>query len=238
MDTLAALRDAAPEDELFLILGGDQAGRAAGAGASRSACSSWRRWPACRAASSPRERDPAELAGLGGADRIRFFDMPRVDISSTLVRERASRGEPIRYLVPDSVVDYIVSNGPLRGEALTAEPTTVDSAALAQRIAEIAADRKAIDLRVLDLRGIVSYTDFFVICTGNTERQTKAIHDALHKELKDVEGLLPRRSEGDREARWILLDYLDCVVHIFTPDAREYYRLDQLWGEAPQVAVG
>ena len=121
---------------------------------------------------------------------------------------------------------------------MTTEPKTVDSVALARRIADIAADRKAIDLRVLDLRGIVSYTDFFVICTGNTERQTKAIHDAVRKELKDSEGLLPRRSEGDREARWILLDYLDCVVHIFTPDAREYYRLDQLWGEAPQVAVG
>jgi ribosome-associated protein len=121
---------------------------------------------------------------------------------------------------------------------MPAEAQQLESAALARRVADIAADRKAIDLRVLDLRGIVSYTDFFVICTGNTERQTKAIHDAIHKELKDSAGLLPRRSEGDREARWILLDYLDCVVHIFTPEAREYYRLDQLWGEAPQVAVG
>ena len=121
---------------------------------------------------------------------------------------------------------------------MPAPAQTLDSAALARRIADIASDRKAIDIRVLDLRGIVSYTDFFVICTGNTERQTKAIHDAVHKELKDNEGLLPRRSEGEREARWILLDYLDAVVHIFTPDAREYYRLDQLWGEAPQVAVG
>jgi ribosome-associated protein len=117
-------------------------------------------------------------------------------------------------------------------------PVSVDSEVLARRIAEIAADRKAIDIRVLDLRGIVSYTDFFIVCSGNTERQTKAIHDAVHKELKDAEGLLPRRSEGEREARWILLDYLDCVVHIFTPEAREYYRLEQLWGEAPQVAVG
>ena len=72
-------------------------------------------------------------------------------------------------------------------------------------------------MRVIDLRGIVSYTDFFVICSGNTERQTKAIHDAIHQELKNEEGLLPRRAEGQREARWILLDYLDCVVHIFTP---------------------
>ncbi|MFL5865473.1 MAG: ribosome silencing factor [Thermoleophilaceae bacterium] len=120
----------------------------------------------------------------------------------------------------------------------SAENQTLDAAALAERIATIAADKKARDIRVIDLRGIVSYTDFFVICTGNTERQTKAIHDAVREALKDGEGLLPRRTEGDREARWILLDYLDAVVHIFTPEAREYYRLEQLWGEAPSRALG
>ena len=115
---------------------------------------------------------------------------------------------------------------------------TVDSTALAERIAAIAADRKAIDIRVIDLRGIVSYTDFFVICSGNSERQTKAIQDAIYQSLKDDQGLLPRRSEGSGESRWILLDYLDVVAHIFTPEAREYYRLEQLWGEAPARSVG
>ena len=113
----------------------------------------------------------------------------------------------------------------------------VDSAALADRIAEIASDRKAIDIRVLDLREIVSYTDRLVICTGNTERQTKAVYDALHRELKDRHGLLPRRVEGEREARWILMDYLDCVAHLFTPEARAFYRMDQLWGDAPARVV-
>ncbi len=110
---------------------------------------------------------------------------------------------------------------------------TLAPEALANRIAEIASDRKAVEIRILDLRGIVSYTDYFVICSGNTERQTKAIHDAINEELKKGHGLLPRRVEGAREARWVLMDYLDCVVHIFTPDARAYYRLEQLWGEAP-----
>ena len=59
----------------------------------------------------------------------------------------------------------------------------------------------------------------------------------MHQELKDVEGLLPRRAEGVREGRWILLDYLDCVLHVFTPEAREYYRLDNLWGEVPARSV-
>jgi ribosome-associated protein len=113
-----------------------------------------------------------------------------------------------------------------------------ESHALAERIAAIASDKKAIDIRVIDLREVVGYTDYFVICSGNTDRQTKAIHDAIYKELKDWKRVLPRRVEGEREARWILMDYLDCVVHIFTPDARAFYRLEQLWGEAPVESVG
>ena len=108
--------------------------------------------------------------------------------------------------------------------------------ALVERIVSVASDRKAIDIRVLDVRGIVGYTDWFVICSGNTERQTKAIHDTVYESLK-AEGVLPRRVEGAREARWVLMDYLDAVVHIFTPDAREFYRLEQLWGEAPSREV-
>ena len=79
-----------------------------------------------------------------------------------------------------------------------------------------------------------------MICTGNTERQTKAIHDGDPRgaEGRRDERCCPRRVEGDREARWILMDYLDVVVHIFTPDAREYYRLEKLWGEAPARSVG
>ena len=116
-----------------------------------------------------------------------------------------------------------------------AEP--LDSGALADRIAAICSDRKAIDLLVVDLRGMVGYTDYFVVCTGNTERQTKAIHDAVYRELKDDLGLLPRRAEGAGEARWILLDYLDVVLHVFTPQAREFYRLENLWGDAPSRSV-
>ena len=124
-------------------------------------------------------------------------------------------------------------DGTEAGAALAAS-----SAALAERIAGIASDRKAGDIRVIDLKGVVSYTDYFVVCSGNTERQTKAIHDAVHKALKDEAGLLPCRVEGEREARWILMDYLDCVLHVFTPEARSYYRLEQLWGEAPARSVG
>ena len=108
---------------------------------------------------------------------------------------------------------------------------------MAQQVAAYAADKKAIDLTVLDVRGILGYTDFFVICTGNTERQVKSIHDGINESMKKERGELPRRVEGLPEARWVLLDYLDVVVHILTPEAREYYRLEQLWGEAPRQDV-
>jgi ribosome-associated protein len=109
---------------------------------------------------------------------------------------------------------------------------------LASLVAAYAADVKAIDPVELDLRDVLGYTDYFVIATGNTDRQTKAIHDRIHQGMKKEHGLLPRRVEGLAEARWILMDYLDVIVHIFTPEAREFYRLEQLWGEAPKRAVG
>jgi ribosome-associated protein len=115
------------------------------------------------------------------------------------------------------------------------------SEALARRIAAVALDRKARDVVVLDMRDVVAYTDFLVIATGNTERQTQAIEDAIYRELKAGDGghgTTPERVEGKPESRWILMDYLDCVVHIFTPAARDYYRLETLWGEVPALEVG
>lgn len=112
---------------------------------------------------------------------------------------------------------------------------------LARRIAGVALDKKARDVTVLDMRGVVTYTDFLVIATGNTERQTKAIEDAIYQDMKhgaDGPHRVPERVEGATEARWILMDFLDVVVHVFTPAARDYYRLETLWGEVPALEVG
>jgi ribosome-associated protein len=106
---------------------------------------------------------------------------------------------------------------------------------LTQAIGALAADKKAIDIVALDLRGIAGYTDFFLICSGGSDRQTKAIHDGIHEGMKKEHDVLPRRVEGLSEARWVLMDYLDCVVHVFTPDTRDYYRLEQLWGDVPRL---
>lgn len=114
----------------------------------------------------------------------------------------------------------------------------MDSEQLIAEVARLAADKKAHDVVELDLRGVVGYTDWFLVCTGNTGRQAKAIQDGILEGLKREHDLLPRKVEGSPEGGWILIDYFDVVVHIFTPQAREFYRLEQLWGEAPARAAG
>ena len=121
-------------------------------------------------------------------------------------------------------------------EAKQIDVTQLSPEEMVAAIADLAADRKALDIVGLDLRGMIGYADYFLICSGRTDRQTRAIHDAIHEGMK-ARGVLPRRVEGLSEARWILMDYLDVVVHVFTPETREYYRLEQLWGEAPSLAV-
>ena len=107
---------------------------------------------------------------------------------------------------------------------------------LALTLAGFAADKKAIDLVVLDLRELNAYTDFFIVCSGGTDRQVKAIHDAIHLGMKE-RGTLPVRVEGMPQARWVVLDYVDAVVHAFVPEVREFYRLEQLWGDVPRLAL-
>jgi len=110
--------------------------------------------------------------------------------------------------------------------------------ALLAEIARYASDKKAIDVVELDLRSVLGYTDYFLICSGNTGRQARAIHDGILEGLKHEHDTLPRRVEGSADAGWILMDYLDVVVHIFTPDTRAFYRLEQLWGEVPARVAG
>ena len=104
----------------------------------------------------------------------------------------------------------------------------------ARRIAALAQDKLARDVVILDMRPVCSYTDYFVVCTANNPRQTKAIYDEVHVRLKQDHGLLPRSSAGEGEATWIVADYLDVVLHVFTQEARDFYRLEDLWGDVPQ----
>jgi ribosome-associated protein len=105
----------------------------------------------------------------------------------------------------------------------------------ARRIADLAHEKLARDVTILDMRPACSYTDYFVICTGRNPRQTKAIYEEVRERLKADERLLPQRVVGADQGTWILADYLDVVFHVFTPEARDYYRLEELWGDVPSI---
>jgi ribosome-associated protein len=87
------------------------------------------------------------------------------------------------------------------------------------------------------MRSVCDYTDYFVIATGRNPRQTKAIHDEVQHVLKQEHKLLPRSVSGLPDATWIVADYLDVVLHVFTPETREYYRLEDLWNDVPRLAA-
>jgi ribosome-associated protein len=101
---------------------------------------------------------------------------------------------------------------------------------------EAAQDKKAADLVVLNLADICSFTDRFLICTGGSVRQTQAIADNVAEKLAE-EGLKPSHIEGRTRGNWILMDYVDFVVHVFTPETREFYDLERLWRQGRRVAI-
>ncbi len=106
----------------------------------------------------------------------------------------------------------------------------------ARRAALFAADKQAIDILVLDLRKITDFCDYFVICTGAVDVHVRAIYENIEEELKKI-GWKPQHIEGRENYRWLLMDYIDLVVHVFQPDARGYYSLERLWGDAPLVEI-
>jgi len=121
-------------------------------------------------------------------------------------------------------------------ETALATPTDVRDSArdLALRIAEILADTPASDTVVLDIRGLSTFSDFFVICSGENERQLRAIAEKLQEELRE-EGVRPQRVEGTPRSGWIVLDYNDAIVHVFDRDLRDFYKMERLWAEAPRL---
>jgi ribosome-associated protein len=87
------------------------------------------------------------------------------------------------------------------------------------------------------MRPVCTFTDYFVIASGRNPRQTAAIWDEIHGRMKQEQRLIPRSVDGTQEGSWILADYLDVVLHVFTPEAREYYKLEDLWGDVPAVEL-
>jgi ribosome-associated protein len=117
------------------------------------------------------------------------------------------------------------------------DPFRLTSLEQARLIAGLAQEKLAEDVVILDLRPVTVYTDFFVLCSGRNPRQTKAIVDEVRERLKQEYKLRPRSVEGQRQGDWILVDYLDVVLHVFTPETRGYYGLEELWGDMPSVEL-
>ena len=146
------------------------------------------------------------------------MDLPELDAGDfSLLLEAATRRERPRD--PDAPVDL---------------ETIHERALLAARAA---AGVKAEDVKILDMHELVTYTDYLVLCTGRNTRLTRRIAEEVSFKLKQEEGILPAGNEGAGGGEWILVDYLDFMVHVFTPEARDFYRLDVLWKQAPVETV-
>jgi ribosome-associated protein len=112
----------------------------------------------------------------------------------------------------------------------------LDSKQLADNITELIFNKKGFDVKIMDLRELTAMADYFVICSADSDTQVKAIADEIDKNLKD-EGIRTWHKEGYKGLNWVLLDYVDVVVHVFKKDIRAYYNLERLWGDAPSVDV-
>ena len=107
---------------------------------------------------------------------------------------------------------------------------------LAQRAGRAALEKKAVDLTVLDVQGLSSVTDYFLVCSGRSTTHVRTISDAIRGELK-TDGIRPLHTEGRPDSGWMLLDYGEVLVHVFLESTRMYYALERLWGDAPSVPI-
>lgn len=108
---------------------------------------------------------------------------------------------------------------------------------IARACAAFADDKKAENIRILDLRGLSPVSDYFVICSALSNPQLRAVRDNIEDEMKEKHGVRPHYKDGDYESQWIIVDYGNVMVHIFTPEKRDYYLLEELWGDAPELAL-
>lgn len=112
----------------------------------------------------------------------------------------------------------------------------MNSRNLADKISELIFSKKGYDVKLLDLRELTTITDYFIICSADSDTQVKAISDEVDKTLRD-EGIKSWHKEGYRSLNWVLLDYVDVVVHVFKKESRDFYNLEKLWGDAPTVEM-
>ncbi len=179
------------------------------------------------------ELTDVSLEGLP-KDRITLVEIPALTISSTDCRHRVESGEPVWYLVPDGVVQYIGKHELYREDfRMTATERAVE---LTQAAAAAAGDKLAQDVIAFDVSELLAITDIFLLCSASSPRQVRAVQDAIEERMIEL-GAKAVRREGEREGRWVLLDFADIVVHIQHQDERVFYALERLWSDCPVVPL-
>ena len=247
IDTLRDLRAAAgPQDELFFITGADALARML----------TWHdvdelftlaHFVGCT-------RPGHRLSGAGLPDgKVSLVEIPALAISSTECRVRVEAGEPVWYLVPDGVVQYIAkrdlyakASEPARERVEEQRPTeggrsalvtaTPRAVELVETAALAAADKLADGIIAYDVSDQLVITDAFLLCSASNDRQVRSIVDEIELRMRQAGAGLVRR-EGEREGRWVLLDYLDVVIHVQHSDERTYYALERIWKDCPQIPL-
>jgi ribosome-associated protein len=153
----------------------------------------------------------------------------------------ADAAGPDTDITPDLGTEAVESGLGVPARTQPRERSTDDKLELIHRhtllAAATASGMKAEDIRILDVHELVSYTDFLLICTGRSARQVGRIAEEIALKLKKELALIPSSVEGERPGEWVLLDYLDFIVHVFTPEAHDFYRLDVLWKQAPTEII-
>ncbi len=177
--------------------------------------------------------DEATIASIP-ADRVTMVEIPALAISSTDCRDRTRRGEPVWYLVPDGVVQYIAKHDLYpEGPAVTATDHAIE---LVQAAARAASDKLATHIIAFDVSEQLAITDAFVLASASNDRQVKAIVDEVEDKLREI-GAKPVRREGERDGRWVLIDYGEIVVHVQHEEEREFYALERLWRDCPAIQL-
>ena len=133
-----------------------------------------------------------------------------------------------------AIVAGILSQSPLADEPRST-PDSAEALSLARRIVDLASDKQASDILLLDIRGVSLIADYFVICTVGSERQAGAILKDLGQNLLEEFGRKPLHTEGTPDSGWVLLDYGDVIVHVFSPTQRQFYNLEQVWSAATPI---
>ncbi len=183
------------------------------------------------------EMDPATLASIP-ADRVTMVEIPALAISSTDCRSRARRGEPVWYLVPDGVVQYIAKHHlyPSDTSDWSSMTATDHAIELVVAAARAASDKLATQIIAFDVSEQLAITDAFVIASASNDRQVRAVVDEVEDKLREI-GAKPIRREGQRDGRWVLIDYGEIVVHVQHEEERQFYALERLWRDCPTIPL-